>query len=148
MSIEKLFIFNWTRRNSWNSRNYNCDRSDIADAYCSRDTYTAVYKMHYCILLCVLKFTISITTWRWKFDAENFCMSRAMHAIPFCLYSGCISRRPADTLICKRVNRGPVCLVHAVNCELAALSSVLNSLLNDYINGSDIPSEVECIARN
>jgi len=38
-----------------------------------------------------------------------------------------ISRRPADTLICKRVNRGPVRLVHAVNCELAALSSVLRT---------------------
>lgn len=65
-------------------------------------------------------------------------MSRAMHAIPFCLRRGRISRRPADTLICKRVNRGPVRLLHAVNCELAALSSVLNGLLNDYINGSRI----------
>lgn len=92
-----------------------------------------IYNIRNCLTLCA---------------AENFCMSRAMHAIPFCLRSGCISRRPADTLICKRVNRGPVCLVHAVNCELAALSSVLNSLLNDYINGSDILYEVERIALN
>lgn len=80
--------------------------------------------------------------------AENFCMSHVMQVIPFCLCSDCISRHPADTLICKRVNCGPVCLMHAVNCELAALSSVLNSLLNDYINGSDILCKVKRIAQN
>lgn len=64
-----------------------------------------------------------------------------------------VPRRSADTLICKRVNYGPpptiapylpfppflaVPPAYAVNCALAALSSALDSLLNDYINGSRI----------
>lgn len=149
MSIRALsyLIETRTRRNSWNSRNYDCNRSDVSDAFCSRDAYTVVYKtpLYYSpVCLKIYNIRNGLTL----YVAENFCMSRAIHAIPFCLCSGCISRRSADTLICKRVNRGPVCLMHAVNCELAALSSVLNSLLNDYINGSDIPHEVERIAQN
>lgn len=128
------------------TQNYYCNHNDVSNAFCSWDVCSVVYKAPLYSLVCLKICNIrNDSTWR---VAENFCMSRAMPAIPFCLCSGRISRRLADTLICKRVNRGPVCLVHAVNCELAALSSVLNSLLNDYINGSDILHEVERIAGN
>lgn len=69
---------------------------------------------------------------RWKFSVSRVPYVRDS----ILLLSSRISRRPVDTLICKHVNRGPVRLAYAVNCALAALSSVLNSLLNDYINGS------------
>lgn len=51
-----------TRRNSWNSRNYDCNHSDVSDF--ALGMLIPSYIKHRCIiLLCVLKFTISVTAW-------------------------------------------------------------------------------------
>lgn len=78
MSIRALsyLIKTRTRHNSWNSRNYDCNRSDVSDAFCSRDAYTVVYKTpQYYSPVCLIVYNIrnDLTL----YVAENFCMSRA-----------------------------------------------------------------------
>lgn len=58
------------------------------------------------------------------------------------LSSGRISRRPVDTLICKRVNRSPrprVSYMLLIARSPSTVKCAERLLLNDYINGSRIP---------
>lgn len=74
-------------------------------------TYVDIYIYIKCVIFFPrsLKFTISATTWHYASLKIFVCHTPyiCICGSPILLLSGCISRHPADTLICKRVNCMP-----------------------------------------